>query len=109
MNPENLLLSLDAPAPGPMGSPWVMMLAFVAIFYFVLLRPQQKEQKEHQTLIAGLQKGDRVVTGGGLHGKIHEAKGETLVLEVSAGTFLTVERSSVARKVVETPVVAEKA
>ena len=105
--PSDLLLSLND--PGPMGSPWIMMIAFAAIFYFVIFRPQQKEQKEHQTLVASLQKGDRVVTGAGIHGRVHEAKSDTLVLEIAPNTFLTVDRETVRRKVTESQVNPEKA
>lgn len=107
MFPPDLLLSLDpAPAAAPGGSilsSLPMLLAFVAIFYFVLLRPQQKEAKQQAELVASLQKGDRVVTSSGIHGMIHEAKGETLVLEISTNSFMTVDRSAVRRKVVAEP------
>ncbi|MEN9787599.1 MAG: hypothetical protein RLZZ299_2863 [Pseudomonadota bacterium] len=100
MNQADLLLALDAPARegGGLPSQLVMLAAFVAIFYFVMLRPQQKEQKAHQELVASLQKGDRVVTGSGIHGRIHEARAETLVLEISPGAHLTVDRAAVVRK-----------
>ena len=104
--PSDLLLSLND--PGPMGSPWIMMIAFAAIFYFVIFRPQQKEQKDHQALVASLQKGDRVVTGAGIHGRVHEAKADTLVLEIAPNTFLTVDRETVRRKVTDSQASSEK-
>lgn len=85
-------------APGGFGQALPMLVIFVAIFYFLVFRPQQKEAKEHAALVAGLQKGDAVVTSGGIHGKVHEAKGDTLVLEICAGAFLTVDRVSVKQK-----------
>jgi preprotein translocase subunit YajC len=91
------LLSLEA-ASGGLTQNLVMMGAFVAIFYFVMLRPQQKEQKAHAALVASLQKGDRVVTSAGVHARIHEARAETLVLEISPNAYLTVDRTAVARK-----------
>jgi len=110
MNPAPLLVSLDAPpAGGLLGSPLTMMVVFVAIFYFFLIRPQQKEQKEQAALVASLQKGDRVVTAAGIHGRIHEARADTLVLEIASNTFLTVDRESVRKKVIETPAPTEKA
>lgn len=99
---------LDSPASGfPSG---IMMIpVMIAIFYFVLWRPQQQEAKDQQKLVAGLQRGDRVVTAGGIHGRVHEAKADTLVLEVSPNAYLTVDRDTVRRKVSdETVAKAEK-
>lgn len=98
---EPLQIALQVVPEGGMGSTFFMLAAMVAIFYFVLLRPQQKEAKEHAALVAALQKGDKVVTASGIHGKIHEAKGDTLVLEISPNAFLTVDREAVRRKAVE--------
>lgn len=96
-----LLQTLDTPASGGLlGSPLVMLVGFALIFYFVMLRPQQKEAKEHTALVASLQKGDKVVTASGLHGKVFEAKGDTLVLEISPNAYLTVDRDAIKRKVV---------
>jgi preprotein translocase subunit YajC len=103
---EPLLRTLDTPAASSAGSFFSsvpLLLAMVAVFYFIVLRPQQKEAQEHQKLTAGLQKGDRVVTTGGVHGKVHEARADTLVLEVSPNAFLTVDRDVVKRKVVDPP------
>jgi len=107
--PDGLLVSLQA-APGGGGSfvsSLVLMVAFVAIFYFVMLRPQQKEAKEQAALLASIQKGDRVITASGLHGKVQEVKADTLQLEIAPTVFVTVDRESVRRKVdaakVETP------
>lgn len=101
--PETLEIALQAAPQGGMSSTVFMLVAFVAIFYFVLIRPQQKEAKEHAALVSALQRGDRVVTSSGIHGKIHEAKGDTLVLEISNNAFLTVDRDAIRRKVVDTP------
>lgn len=103
---EPLLLTLDAP-PAPAGGGLLesapLFLGMAAVFYFLVIRPQQKEAKEHQALVAGLQKGDRVVTVSGVHGKIHEARQDTVVLEVSPNNFLTVDRDVVKRKLVDPP------
>lgn len=107
--PETLEIALQAaPQGGGMGSTVFMLVAFVAIFYFVLIRPQQKEAKDHAALVSSLQKGDRVVTTSGIHGKIHEAKGDTLVLEISTNAYITVDRDAIRRKVVDTPPAAAK-
>lgn len=94
---------MDGAASGsaPLLVQAIPFVAMAAIFYFFLLRPQQQEAKEHQALVASLQRGDRVVTTSGIHGKVHEAKGETLVLEVSPNNYLTVDREAVKRKLTE--------
>lgn len=98
--PDGLLVSLQAaPEGGSFMSSVMLMVAFIAIFYFIMLRPQQKEAKEHAALLASLQKGDRVITASGLHGRVHEVKSDTLVLEVAPNVQVTVERDSVRRKV----------
>lgn len=84
-----------------LGSPFVMVPLMLAIFYFVLWRPQQQEAKEQAKLIAGLQRGDKVVTNSGIHGTVSEARADTLVIEVGTNTFLTVDREAVKRKVTD--------
>lgn len=104
MNPaaETLLRTLDAPAPAAGAGLLAnipLLLLFVGVFYFLVFRPQQKEAAEHQKLVAGLQKGDKVVTTGGLHGRVVEARSDTLVLEISPNATVTVDRDVVKRKV----------
>ncbi|WP_138415580.1 preprotein translocase subunit YajC [Aquibacillus sediminis] len=71
-----------------------IILMFV-IFYFLLIRPQQKKQKQVRQMQADLQKGDKVITIGGLHAKVHAIDENTLVLIVDDGTKLTYDRSAV--------------
>lgn len=108
MNPDILTL-LDAPAQGSPFASMLMPIAMVAVvFYFFVYRPNQKEDAARKELIASLQRGDRVVTSSGIHARLHEAKGETLVLEISPGAFLTVDRDAVKAKVSDTPTEAKK-
>ncbi len=89
-------LATDAPAAG--GSIWGMLLPFIlmfAVFYFLLIRPQQKKQKTRNLMLNQLKKGDKVVTIGGLHGTIHEITDDIVVLRVNDATKLTFDRSSV--------------
>ncbi len=97
---EALLLSPDpaAASGGILSSPIVLMVAIGAIFYFLVLRPQQAEGKAMAALLASLQKGDRVVTATGLHGKVHEARPDTLVIEIAPNVLVTVDRDAVKRK-----------
>ena len=77
-------------------SPFILMIAIFAIFYFLLIRPQQKKQKDHRRMIDSLQKGDDVITAGGLHGTIAKVKDDIVHLEVSEQVKLRVSRSSIA-------------
>lgn len=66
-----------------------------AIFYFLLIRPQQKRQRERNQMLAELQKGDKVITIGGLHGTIVELTEEKATLKVAENVRLTFERGSI--------------
>jgi preprotein translocase subunit YajC len=73
----------------------VILVVFVAIFYFMLIRPQQKRMKEQREMLAKLAVGDEVATGGGLIGRIAEV-GETIItLEVATGVNVRVQRGQV--------------
>jgi len=71
------------------------MIALFVIFYFLLIRPQQKRQKEHKNMVAGLVKGDEVVTMGGVLGKIIAVDENFLTVEVAKGTEIRLQRMSV--------------
>nr|WP_298250581.1 preprotein translocase subunit YajC [uncultured Halomonas sp.] len=87
----------DAPAGGGIAQ-IVMLVGFVAIFYFLLWRPQAKRAKQHKQLIAGLAKGDEVVIGGGMLGRITKVSDESefLTMEIAEGTQVNVQKSAVA-------------
>ena len=74
----------------------VPLIAMFAIFYFLLIRPQQKKQKLHRQMIADLKKGDRVVTTGGLYGRITGITDTVVTLEISEKVRVKVGRSYVA-------------
>ncbi|MFC4306188.1 preprotein translocase subunit YajC [Cohnella boryungensis] len=73
-------------------APFILMFA---IFYFLLIRPQQKKQKQRGSMLNALKKGDKVVTIGGMHGTIAEISDDTVVLKVNDVTKLTFDRSSI--------------
>ncbi len=78
---------------------WTTILMFGAIFvvfYFFMIRPQQKKQKELKSFRENLQKGDRIVTIGGVHGKVESVKDGTLIITTEGGGKLKVEKSAVA-------------
>ncbi len=80
------------------GSGWsgmLMIVAMIAIFYFVMIRPQSKKQKELKRQREAMQKGDRVVTAGGIHGKIRNIDEATIMVEVAPGVELKLDKASV--------------
>jgi len=70
----------------------LMMVAFVAIFYFLLIRPQQKKQKEHQAMLSKIAAGDEVVTGGGILGRVIEVGDNFITLEIADNVRIKVQR-----------------
>ena len=72
-----------------------MLGAMVVIFYMFFIRPQQKKQKNQKNFITELNKGDKIVTMGGIHGKVTEVTDATLTLDIDRGTKITIEKSSV--------------
>ena len=76
----------------------IMLVGFVAIFYFLILRPQQKQEKQRREMLAAIQKGDRVVTTGGLHGIVEAIDDKSVVLRVDQ-VKMTFDRTAVGRVV----------
>ena len=86
-----------AAAAGPgMTGQMVMLGGFVLIFWLLIWRPQSKRSKEHKNLIAGLAKGDEVVTTGGILGKVSNVTDEFVTLQVTDNMELNFQKSSVA-------------
>ena len=68
-----------------------------AIFYFLLIRPQQRRAKEHKEMVAAVQRGDKIVTAGGIRGKINKVIGDTDVeVEISSGVNVVIIKSTIA-------------
>ena len=90
-------------AVGPGGKPpgcgsgeqLIFMLGMLVLFYFLLIRPQQKRAKQHKELIAALKRGDRVITSSGIFGRIIEIDGNAVTLEIAKNTHVKVLRSHV--------------
>jgi preprotein translocase subunit YajC len=94
-------LAQQAPAAGaaPQQDIMTTLLPFLfmgVIFYFLLIRPQQKRQKQHQQLMANLKTGDRVVTSSGIHGLIANVKETTFLLKVADNVKIEIDKSAVA-------------
>ncbi len=81
------------------GSPLMQLVPFLAIavvFYFIFFRPQQKQQKQHQTFLQGLKKGDEIVTQGGIIGEVFAVEDKTVIVNVGGGTRLRMLKTQVA-------------
>ena len=96
---EGMVVFDQAPPEGGVASTLPMMIAIMAIFYFMLIRPQQKEQKALKVLLTSLKKGDRVVTATGMHGKVWEVGESEITLEISDKTRVVFDKVAVKRKV----------
>ncbi|HEV8501978.1 MAG TPA: preprotein translocase subunit YajC [Casimicrobiaceae bacterium] len=73
------------------------MIAIFVVFYFLLIRPQQKRSKEQRELLSALEKGNEVITAGGMVGRIARINDQYVTLEVASGVEITVQRSSVSQ------------
>jgi preprotein translocase subunit YajC len=94
-----LLFSQQQPTDGQPGSAWIQMLpilAIIVVFYFFFIRPQMKKSKEQKKYREALKKGDKIITIGGIHGKIIEVQDTTFTIEVEGQMKLRIERSAVA-------------
>lgn len=86
---------LQAAGGGAMGSSLLMMVAIIAVFYFFMIRPQQKKQKDIKKARESMRTGDKVVTAGGIHGRIREVGETWFLVEIADGVKIKVEKSSV--------------
>lgn len=93
-------LSQTAPEGQPQQSflqnPLILLPIFFLIFYFLMIRPQQKQQKQHQVFLGGLKKGDEVITQGGIIGTIWQVEDRVVTIDVGGGTKLRVIKAHVA-------------
>lgn len=95
-----LLAQAESPAGNPggglLGNPLVMMGLMVVMFYFLLIRPQQRQRKELQQRIDSLKNGDRVITTAGIHAIVHNIKDKTVTLKIADGTMVEFDKQAVA-------------
>ena len=86
----------------------IMMVAIFAIMYFLMIRPQQKKQKELQRFRNELKKGDKVVTVGGIYGTVVDIQDSTVLIKVDGETKLRVDKSSIQKDMSEAPAQTDK-
>ena len=93
---SNVLLQAAAPAQGGDSTYMIaMIVAMVAIFYFFMIRPQQKRQKDIQKTREAMKTGDKVILAGGIHGRIKEIAETSMLIEIAEGVRIRVDKSSV--------------
>ena len=96
-----LLMAGPQTAGGDQGGPGGSLMTFlpfigiIAIFYFLIIRPQNKKQKETQKMLSTLKKGDRIITIGGIHGTIQSVKEQTVIVKVDENTKIEFNRGAV--------------
>lgn len=102
MNLLSILLQATPPEMPQAEQPWwaqysgfIMIIAFAAIFYFFMIRPQQKRQKDLQNARAAMKSGDKVITAGGIHGRIKEVNDSSVLIEIADGVRIRVDKASV--------------
>jgi preprotein translocase subunit YajC len=102
MSNEPILMSMVQAAPGgqPGGTAGLLMgilpwLLIFAIFYMLMIRPQQRRVKEHQAAIAAVKKGDEVITGGGIRGRVTRVTEDEAEVEIATGVRIRVVKSTI--------------
>ena len=96
MQLHSIFLMMDPQGKGSSMSTLIMMGLMIAVFYFFMIRPQAKKAKQQKQFINNLQKGDKIVTIAGIHGKVNKVNDDgTLEMEVSPGSYLKIERSAI--------------
>ncbi len=94
------MFEILAAAPGAAAAPpawptWLLMAGMIAIFWFLIIRPQMKQQKLHREKIAGIKKGDQVVTSGGIIGKVTRVDDNYADVEIAQGVKVKVVKATI--------------
>jgi len=94
----HLFFLAEATADAPQGNFLLSMaplLIIFALFYFMLIRPQQRRQKEHAQLVSGIQTGDKVITSSGIHGIIANVKDRTVIVKIAENVKIEMDRAAI--------------
>jgi preprotein translocase subunit YajC len=97
--PISLVIAQAAPATAP-GNPlfsFLPLIALFVIFYFLMIRPQMKRQKEHRNLVSALAKGDEVVTNGGIAGRVDEVGESFLTVEIAPSVKVKLQKGAISQ------------
>jgi preprotein translocase subunit YajC len=80
---------------------WIWLAVIVVAFYFLLIWPQRKKNKESQQLLSGLQRGEEIVTIGGFHGRIKDVRDDVVIITIASGVDVKISKSAIARKITQ--------
>lgn len=80
---------------GFLGNPILMLVLFVVVFWVIIIRPQRRAQKEHQSKLQSLKKADKVITAGGIHGTLEYIGDTTVNMKIADGVTIKVEKNSI--------------
>ena len=94
---SNAFAQTSGAAPGMDIMAFLPMILIFIVFYFLLIRPQQKKSKEHKTMLEALQKGDEVVTAGGLVGKVSKLTDQYASIEIAPSVEINVQRQAISQ------------
>ena len=91
------LLLQTGGAPGILGSPLIMMIIVMGIFYVMLILPQQRQRKKTQAMLSALKNGDKVVTSSGIYGTVSGIDGDTVILKIADQVKIRILRSAISQ------------
>ncbi len=94
---HTLILQAAAPGAGGVMPQFIMIGLIFVVFYFFMIRPQMKKAKQQKAYMAALEKGAKIITIGGIHGKIIEVQETTFIIEVEGGNRLKIQKSAVSK------------
>ena len=103
-----ILLQAEAGQQGSQWSFWIMMILIFVVFYFLIIRPQTKKQKELQAQREAMKKGDKVVTAGGIYGEIKEVQETSFIISIAKDVTIKVSKDSVYADASDAQQAAEK-
>lgn len=78
---------------------WIWLVVLVVAFYFLLIRPQRQRSKTQQDLLGNIQRGDEIVTVGGIFGRVKDVGGDSLIITISSGVDVKISKSAISRKI----------
>jgi preprotein translocase subunit YajC len=84
-----------APKPNPMGNGMIFFVLIFVMMYFLIIRPQSKQRKEQATRVKSMEKGDKIVSIGGLHGTVHHISEKTVTIKLAEGVFVPFEKEAI--------------
>ncbi len=89
----------ESPGGGILGSPLLFVVAMLLLMYALMIRPQQRRDKEHKTMLAAIERGDSIISSGGIHGKVTGIADDVLTVEIASNVRVKLNKSAVSVRV----------